>query len=240
MRVRPADRSVERGGEQPIPRPPGTVPGTDAPWLSMPAALRVPSLDVLVDRMGRFGPPIVHATAMPDIGTPKQSAVLAALYTDRARGPTVVLTRRAAHLRNHRGEVALPGGRAEPDDADLVATALREAHEETDLDPSSVEIVGGLDRLQTFSSHSEIHPFVGVLPGRPELTPEEGEVAAILHVPLAELVADGVFREERWTFADQVDRPMFFFELVGDTVWGATARMLRQLLLIALDLDPRQ
>ena len=176
---------------------------------------------------------------MPHDGEPKQSAVLAALYEDD-QGPSVVLTRRAAHLRSHKGEVAFPGGRAEPHDADLEATALREAHEETDLDPGSVEIIGRLDGLQTFSSGSEIHPFVGVLPGRPDLVPEEGEVAAILHVPLAELVADDVYHEERWTFGDRVDRPMHFFELVGDTVWGATARMLCQLLLIGEGLDPRQ
>jgi 8-oxo-dGTP pyrophosphatase MutT (NUDIX family) len=176
---------------------------------------------------------------MPDRGTPTRSAVLAPLY-DADEGPSVVLTRRAAHLRSHHGEVAFPGGRAEPHDDDLAVTALREAHEETGLAPESVEIVGRLDGLETFSSGSEIHVYVGVLPGYPDLVPEEGEVAAILHVPLAELVADGVYREERWTFGDRVDRPMHFFELVGDTVWGATARMLRQLLLVGLDLDPRQ
>ena len=176
---------------------------------------------------------------MPDRGAPTQSAVLAAVY-EGDDGPSVLLTRRAAHLRSHKGEVSFPGGRAEPDDRDLAHTALREAHEETALDPASVEIVGRLDGLQTFSSRAEIHPFVGVVTEFPQLVPEAGEVAAILHVPLAELVADGVYREERWTFGDRVDRPMHFFELVGDTVWGATARMLRQLLLIGLDLDPRQ
>jgi len=176
---------------------------------------------------------------MPDRGAPTQSAVLAAVY-EGDDGPSVLLTRRAAHLRSHKGEVSFPGGRAEPDDRDLAHTALREAHEETALDPARVEIVGQLDGLQTFSSRAEIHPFVGVVAEFPQLVPEEGEVAAILHVPLAELVADGVYREERWIFGDRVDRPMHFFELVGDTVWGATARMLRQLLLIGLDLDPRQ
>jgi 8-oxo-dGTP pyrophosphatase MutT (NUDIX family) len=152
-------------------------------------------------------------------------------------GPTVVLTRRARHLRNHHGEVSFPGGREEPHDTDLWRTALREAHEEISLAPELVDRIGELDRLRTFTSRAEIHPFVGRLDGRPDrLVAEPGEVEAILHVPLAELTLEGVYREERWTFPDGHDRPMYFFDLVGDTVWGATARMLRQLVTIALAL----
>jgi 8-oxo-dGTP pyrophosphatase MutT (NUDIX family) len=231
---------VRRGGYQEIPRPPGTQEGRPAPWRDVPRPDRTPALDRLLDRLASFGPPIIHPTGMPDQGPTRQSAVLAPLYEDADTGPTVVLTRRADHLRSHRGEVAFPGGRAEPGDVDLAATALREAHEEMALDPTAVRLVGRLDGLQTYSSRSEIHAFVGVLEHRPDLVPEAGEVDAILHVPLAELVEDGVYREERWSFGGMGDRPMHFFELVGDTVWGATARMLRQLLLIALDLDPRQ
>ena len=173
------------------------------------------------------------------VASPRQSAVLAPLYDGEA-GPTVVLTRRAAHLRNHRGEVSFPGGRQEDHDADLVATALREAHEEIGLDPTAVEIIGRLDQLSTFVSRSMIHPFVGVLPGRPEgLVADPGEVEHILHVPLAELVDPEAFHEELWRFPDGADRSLTFFEIEGDTVWGATARMLRQLLNIALGLDPR-
>lgn len=141
----------------------------------------------------------------------------------------VMLTRRTWDLRSHRGEVSFPGGRQD-DGEHLVATALREANEELALDPDSVEIVGELDHLATITSRSFIVPYIGVLPGRPEVTPNRAEVDAVLHVPVVELLDPAVFREERWPFPDGSERAIFFFELVGDTVWGATGAMLRQLL----------
>jgi 8-oxo-dGTP pyrophosphatase MutT (NUDIX family) len=161
-------------------------------------------------------------------GVTRASAVLAPLYDDEHGEAHVVLTRRTWDLRSHQGEVSFPGGRQDPGES-ITDTALREAHEEIGLDASGVEVIGELDHLATFSSRSYIVPLVGVLPSRPALTPNESEVAAILHVPLAELLDPAIYREERWDFLDS-ERPIFFFELVGDTVWGATAAMLRQLL----------
>ena len=96
----------------------------------------------------------------------RASAVLAALYDEDGEAH-VVLTRRAWHLRSHRGEVSFPGGGRDPGE-DLADTARREAWEEVQLDPSSIEMVGELDHLSTFTSRSWIVPFVAVLPGRPE------------------------------------------------------------------------
>lgn len=159
------------------------------------------------------------------------AAVLAPIYEldGEAR---VVLTRRASTLRVHGGEVSFPGGRRDADE-DLAGTALREAQEEICLDPRSVEIIGELDHLSTITSGSFIVPFVGLLRSVPaDLTANPAEVAAVLDVSLAELLDPAVYREERWNvFGTQ--RSMFFFELVGDTVWGATAAMVRQLLGLA-------
>ena len=159
----------------------------------------------------------------------RPSAVLAALYDDADGLATVVLTRRSANLRAHRGEVSFPGGGAEPGDQDLVATATREAFEEVGLDPATVEIIGEIDHLQTVTSRSYIVPFVGALAGRPELAPSPDEVAAILHVSLAELLDPAIYHQEQWGLPP-LEHPISFFELDGDTVWGATAAMLRNLL----------
>lgn len=161
----------------------------------------------------------------------RASAVLAPLYgqDDEVR---VVLTRRAEHLRSHRGEISFPGGALEPGETPMAA-ALREAHEEVGLDPTQVEVVGELDHLATVVSRSFIVPLVGVLPRRPRLVPDPAEVDRVLEVPLDELTKEGVFREERWG-VPHLDRPVWFFELIGETIWGATAAMLRQLLSLAL------
>jgi 8-oxo-dGTP pyrophosphatase MutT (NUDIX family) len=185
-------------------------------------------------------------TALSNAGRPRRSplegtgvrgsAVLAPLF-DEGGEAHVVLTRRAAHLRSHRGEVSFPGGGQDPGES-LLETARREAFEEVALDPATVEVVGELDHLQTVTSRSYIVPYVGVLPGRPALEPNPAEVEHILYVPLRELLLDEVYREERWGLPP-LDRPLWFFELVGDTVWGATAAMLRNLLAVSLGVEWR-
>ncbi len=160
----------------------------------------------------------------------RASAVLAPLYDDHGEAH-VVLTRRSWHLRSHRGEVSFPGGGRDPGE-DLADTARREAWEEVRLDPSSVELIGELDHLSTFTSGSWILPFVAALPSRPELTGAPAEVEAVLHVPLSDLMGDDVFHEERWEIFGSW-RSIYFFDIVGDTIWGATAAMLRQLLGLA-------
>ena len=115
-----------------------------------------------------------------------------------------------------------------------MAAALREAKEEVGLDPEAVEIIGRLSSLRTVVNPSPITPFVGQLRDRPRLVPNPAEVERAFDVPLVELLAPDVFREEIWSFPDGTEHPMHFFELIGDTVWGATARMLVELLDVVL------
>ena len=217
-----------RGGDQIIPRPLNARPGRPAPWSGLSPAERRPRLADVRAALAAAGPPVrSDREGMPGIDL--ASAVLAPLY-EEAGELHVVLTRRTWELRSHSGEVSFPGGRQDEEDPDLWATALREAHEEIALEPASVERIGELDHLATVTSRSFIVPHVGALAGRPDTVANPGEVSAVLHVPVAELLDPAIFREERWTFPWADDRPIFFFELVGDTVWGATGAMLRQLL----------
>ena len=167
-------------------------------------------------------------------GTWRKSAVLVPLYEDKDE-LHVILTRRAAHLRSHSREVSFPGGGREETDASLWETALRETREEISLDAELVERIGQLPTFRTVGSKSLVHPFVSLIRGgRPEgLIPDPSEVEHILYVPMSELLRDDVFHEEHWKIPAIGHVAVNFFELHGDTVWGATAAMLRQLLALA-------
>ena len=129
--------------------------------------------------------------------------------------------------------MSFPGGRKDEGET-LVETALREAQEEIGLDPSIVEIVGELDHLTTISTGAAIVPYVGVLPARPtDLTPNPGEVERVLMLPLSELLHEDTYHGEIWHLFG-ADREMAFFDVEGDTIWGATARMLHGLVLRVL------
>lgn len=222
--MRAMDPAGGRGGPQVIPRPEGVRIGEPPPWANLFEEEQRLDLEIIERRMIAAGP----ARRSPREGQmSKASAVLVPLYFDQGE-VHVVLTRRSAALRVHGGEVSFPGGRQEPGEA-LADTARREAFEEVGLDPASVRYIGELDHLTTITSDSFIVPYVGVLPGRPSLNANPAEVAAVLFVPLAELLDPRHFREERWNLWGS-ERPIWFFELEGDTVWGATAAMLRQLL----------
>ena len=220
-----------RGGPQQIPRPADVRLGGPPPWNHLPESDRHVDLGVLSERLARYEPAFADR-GLP--GTGKTSAVLVPLFVDHGE-PTVLLTRRSPMLRAHTHEVSFPGGRHDDTDVDHIDTALREAEEEVSLDRSSVTVVGALDWFVTGGSGSLVRPYVGMLDGPPQnLVPNPGEVEAILPVTLRELLLDEVWREEIWVRDGQA-MPVTFFELYGDTGWGATGNMLRQLLTMATD-----
>ena len=156
----------------------------------------------------------------------RHSAVLVTLSFEH--GPEVLLTRRSRHLSNHRGEMSFPGGRLDEGETATQA-ALREAEEEVGLDPSSVRVIGELDHLNTVVSRSYIFPKVAVVDGRPDLGPASEEVERVMWVPLDDLVSPLTYHSEVWG-RPPTDRLLHFFELEDETVWGATAHVLVDLL----------
>jgi 8-oxo-dGTP pyrophosphatase MutT (NUDIX family) len=154
------------------------------------------------------------------------SAVLVPLFCDPAQRLHVVFTRRREDLSRHAGEISFPGGRRD-DGETLQETALREAHEEVGLPPHEVDLIGALAPVGTFVTNYAIYPFVGLIEHGFEWVREEAEVAEVLELALDDLVAGhSVQRLVRRGMAFTTD----VYDVDGHRVWGATARILGDLI----------
>jgi 8-oxo-dGTP pyrophosphatase MutT (NUDIX family) len=155
-----------------------------------------------------------------------EAAVLVPLYASHD-DLGLIFTERRIDLRRHAGEISFPGGRQDHADEDLRRTALREAHEEVDLDPERVQLVGALPPIGTYVTSYKVHPFVGLIAATEELTPNPAEVEAVLRFDLTEL-------REAYAMRRLVRRGVPIrtptFELGRHMIWGATARILGDLL----------
>jgi 8-oxo-dGTP pyrophosphatase MutT (NUDIX family) len=168
----------------------------------------------------------LHVVAdSPPAGDLPLAAVLVPLYEDPAGDVRVVLTKRPDTMPTHAGHIAFPGGRPHPGDSGPVDTALREAYEEVGIPSGDVDVLGFLPPIHTVEFSLLVVPVVGRLPGVPALVPSEREVALVLEPRLAELA-----EPERWRFELWQGRQVWFYDLDGEILWGATARMMRQLL----------
>ena len=164
----------------------------------------------------------------PDVVLPagrvlRPAAVLIAVTQD-AR---VILTKRAAHLKHHPGQIAFAGGRQDDTDPDLVHTALREAQEEIGLDPASADVLGTLPAHETVTNFA-VTPVVALVPEGLTHTAEPGEVDEVFDVPLAHILTLENFRVEGRQWRGQ--RRQYYAVPYGPYyIWGATARILRGL-----------
>ncbi len=153
-------------------------------------------------------------------GTP--AAVLIAI-TDRAE-PGLILTQRPDTMRRHAGQVAFPGGRVDPGDADAIAAALREAEEEVALPPSAVEVIAALAPYRTVTGF-DIVPVLGVIVPDLRLVPHDREVAAVFEVPLS-FVVDAANHTEQTVMLEGSNRTYIEMMWGERRIWGATAAML--------------
>jgi 8-oxo-dGTP pyrophosphatase MutT (NUDIX family) len=161
----------------------------------------------------------------------RPAAVLVLLYPDEGGEARVVLiVRPTADGHHHSGEVSFPGGKAEPEDADEIATALREAAEEVALDAAAagIRIVGLLERFWIPVSDFEVTPVVALADRRPVMAPAPAEVARIVEPPVAQFLPDAPIVMVERTVRDW---PLRYgaYAVEGLSVWGATARVLSQL-----------
>ena len=195
---------------------------------SLPDPLPVPAevlMPVFVDGTGRRPPRVP-----PPGRAGRPAGVLVLIYPDADGIARVVLTERATRDGHHSGEVSFPGGKAEPEDVDIAATALREAAEEIALDPvaAGVEVIGRLERFWIPVSDFEVHPVIALAARRPELRASPDEVASILEPPVARFLPDAPVVIVERTIRDW---PLRYgaYDIDGLNVWGATARILSQL-----------
>ena len=215
------------GGSQVIPRPNNFRTIDHNPFANLDtSALR--SLEVVSSAVSAFRPDQILRQPLE---TARPSAVLVGLF-ESTNGVEAILTRRSQALTNHRGEISFPGGRLETGETAIDA-ALRETHEEIGIAPSDAQIMGELNSMSTVVSNSHIVPIVASYANAPALRAVNSEVDRVFSVPLLELTRQDTYSQEHWVFSDREFQINFFY-LDDETVLGATARILFQVIMLAI------
>ncbi|WP_313790890.1 CoA pyrophosphatase [Flagellimonas allohymeniacidonis] len=160
---------------------------------------------------------------------PKRAGVLALFYPDEVHITRLLLILRKTYPGVHSNQVAFPGGKIEQGDKDILATALRETHEEVGISPSNVTVVKELSEVYIPPSNFMVQPFIGLMTSAHSFAIQESEVERLIQVPLSDFMDNTNLFEQKITtsYAKNIDVPAF--KLNGYTVWGATAMMMSEI-----------
>ena len=164
----------------------------------------------------------INPTLLSELGENELASVLVIIY---GKEPTILMTEKAQTLKVHAGEIAFPGGKWCAKDKDLLETAIRETKEELCLDVSKKDVVGQLDNVITLNSKYKITPFIAILETIPSLK-ANSEVESILHIPLVSFL--NTMAEDNHPEHRSI-KEMYTFRFEKYNVWGASARMLKQI-----------
>lgn len=188
---------------------------------------------LMFDRLKRVLSPPGPAMAAPDGLRP--AGVLVPLRM-RDGEVMVVLARRSERVPHHKGQICFPGGSRAPGDADLLATALREAGEELGISEETVELLGAMDPVPTVTGFF-IQPFVVRIPGDATFSLDDFEMEEVFEVPLSVFAQHDRYRCAESTFLGKEYR-VYFFDYGPHTIWGATAKILHRLAEVAGEISP--
>jgi len=181
----------------------------------------------MLDRARLRGVLAGHPARQLPLAGMRPAAVLVALFPKGGRDH-LLLTRRTEHLPHHRGEIAFPGGGQDPGDADLLAAALRESHEELGIRSDDVTVYGRLDDVLSIHDY-RVTPFVGEIPHPYPFEVSRDEIDTVLELPLEDFFDPQVYRVEDWRWQGRL-HPVRFYSVQGEEVWGMTAEIVHQLL----------
>ncbi|WP_338218843.1 NUDIX hydrolase [Algoriphagus sp. oki45] len=139
------------------------------------------------------------------------------------------LIKRPQYLGVHSGQVALPGGKMDPEDLDVIQTALREAEEEIGVDRRSIEVIGKMSELYIPASNFLVSPIVGLISAQPDFIPEEKEVDRIISSSVSGFLDRSIRKQTLLELGSGIRLDTPYFDIDGEIVWGATAMILNEL-----------
>ena len=181
-------------------------------------------MEILRDILKYREPDII----IDDNGSYREASVLIPVF-ERDKRVYILFTKRSSQVEHHKGQISFPGGGVDSSDPTLEYTALREAYEEIGLREKDVELLGRLDDTITFASRYIVHPFVGLIPYPYSFKINRKEVEKLISVPLDFFLQDGLPKVKTIHYDGKIYNTLAY-EYHGEIIWGATARIVTNLI----------